>query len=313
MMKITGIGETLLDVIFRDLKPVSASPGGSVLNTLVTLGRLGLNPVFVSDYGDDMVGGMIDRFLNENGVNTNLVERYKNRNSGLAMAFLDKNSDARYQFYKDYPERRLEKTNISFNSGDIFLFSSFFALTFSVRGALTRLLGKAREAGSLILYDPNFRKPHLPELKSLMPMIKENFGFADIIRASNEDFENIFGIRKEEEAYAKTVSLGCQYLVYTANKNQVKIFLPGSSPIKLEVPEIKPISTIGAGDNFNAGLIWSLYRKKVMDNKVLLKDPSFWEYAGRNGIAFATEVCLQFDNFISPDFAMKILSEGKGD
>ncbi len=311
-MKIAGIGETLLDVIFRDLKPVSASPGGSVLNTLVSLGRLGLNPVFISDYGNDMVGGMIDRFLRENGVNTSLVDRYSNRNSGLAMAFLDQNNDARYQFYKDYPEKRLEKTEIKFDSRDIFIFSSFFALTPTVRKPLIRFLNNASNAGSLILYDPNFRKPHLPELKSLMPMIEENFGFANIIRASDEDFENIFGIRQAEEAYAKTLSLGCRYLVYTANKNRVMIFLPEYPPLTLEVPELKPVSTIGAGDNFNAGLIWSLYQRKVTEYSHLLKDPAFWEYAGRNGIAFASEVCLLYDNFISCEFVEKTLSSING-
>ena len=39
MRKVIGIGETVLDIIFKDDEPVSAVPGGSVFNALISLGR----------------------------------------------------------------------------------------------------------------------------------------------------------------------------------------------------------------------------------------------------------------------------------
>ena len=41
MRKIIGIGETILDIIFKNGQPTKALPGGSVFNTMVSLGRLG--------------------------------------------------------------------------------------------------------------------------------------------------------------------------------------------------------------------------------------------------------------------------------
>ena len=41
MRKIIGIGETILDIIFRNNQPSHAVPGGSTFNTLISLGRLG--------------------------------------------------------------------------------------------------------------------------------------------------------------------------------------------------------------------------------------------------------------------------------
>ena len=70
MRKIFGIGETVLDIIFKDGQPQAAKAGGSVLNSAVSMGRMGLPVSFISEYGLDDVGELIDNFLNENGVNT---------------------------------------------------------------------------------------------------------------------------------------------------------------------------------------------------------------------------------------------------
>lgn len=49
MRKIIGIGETILDIIFRNNQPSHAVPGGSTFNTLISLGRLGVPATFISE------------------------------------------------------------------------------------------------------------------------------------------------------------------------------------------------------------------------------------------------------------------------
>ena len=49
MRKVIGIGETLLDIIFKDNKPMEAVPGGSTFNAIVSLGRVGANATFVTE------------------------------------------------------------------------------------------------------------------------------------------------------------------------------------------------------------------------------------------------------------------------
>ena len=43
MRKVIGIGETILDILFKDSQPTAAVPGGSVFNGIISLGRLGVN------------------------------------------------------------------------------------------------------------------------------------------------------------------------------------------------------------------------------------------------------------------------------
>ena len=38
--KIIGIGETVLDIVFREGQPQAAVPGGSVFNSMISLGAL---------------------------------------------------------------------------------------------------------------------------------------------------------------------------------------------------------------------------------------------------------------------------------
>lgn len=45
MKKVIGIGETILDILFKDNRPMNAVPGGSVFNSIVSLGRMGVAPI----------------------------------------------------------------------------------------------------------------------------------------------------------------------------------------------------------------------------------------------------------------------------
>ena len=94
MRKIYGIGETVLDIIFKDDQPQAAKAGGSVLNSAVSMGRMELPVSFISEYGQDDVGNLIDNFLKNNGVDTSSVHHFKDGNTSLALAFLNEKNDA---------------------------------------------------------------------------------------------------------------------------------------------------------------------------------------------------------------------------
>ena len=261
MRKIFGFGETVLDIIFKDGQPVAAKPGGSVLNAFVTMGRLGWNPRFISEYARDDVGALIDSFLTENGVHTGYINRFEDGKSALALAFLDSDNNARYSFYKDFPEKRLQDLPDDLDAGDIILFGSIYASTPEVRDSVLRFLEMGKSRGALIVYDPNFRKAHLAELEKLKPMIIENIGYADIVRGSDEDFRLIFGLEEPADV-ASRIDTSTRLLLLTQNSEEVHIFHK-SNHLKVSAEKINPISTIGAGDNFNAGILHFLLKNGI--------------------------------------------------
>ena len=96
MRKIIGIGETVLDILFKDGVPVKAVPGGSTFNSMISLGRMGLNVSFISEVGNDRVGEMILKALEDSGVDASSVCSFSDGKSPLSLAFLNNNNDAEY-------------------------------------------------------------------------------------------------------------------------------------------------------------------------------------------------------------------------
>ena len=307
MRKIYTIGETLYDIIFQNKRPIASKPGGAMLNTSVTLGRLRLTVNVRSEHGNDPVGTEIKTLLEENHVQTDHIYRYHDGQRAISLAFRDKDNNASYTFYKSYPAERLNIRIPEFRKDDIVIFGSFFALNSEVRDKLLYLLEKAKEQGSIILYDPNFRSTHQDELSSLKPVILQNMSFADIVRGSDEDFKNIFGADTAKQAY-DAIRQHCPALVYTVSSRFVSI-QTSTITAKFGVPEITTISTIGAGDNFNAGIIYGLLRYNVKKDDLAMLTVDDWKKIQEKAVAFAANVCQSYDNYISREFADRIRSE----
>lgn len=304
MKQIFAVGETILDIIFKDGQPRAAKPGGSSFNAAITLGRLGAPVTFISEMGKDRVGDMIGKFLEENGVDSSHVSRYEKGQSAIALAFLNDKSDAEYQFYKDYPNQRLDVDFPDFNADDLLVFGSFYALNPGIRPRVKVLLEKARAAGAMVIYDPNFRSSHLAERDELMSMILENIEYATIVRASDEDMLNIFGVDKAHDAWEKIKSR-CSALIYTANAHGVQL-ITGDLDLWVEVEPITPVSTIGAGDTFNAGLLYGIWINGYSREDISKLGKTEWEHLIQRAVSFSREVCLSYDNYLPAAYASEV-------
>ena len=299
--RIFAIGETVFDIIFKNGKPVASTPGGSMLNTAVSLGRLGLDVQFISEYGRDTVGDMVDGFLRSNGVGTGYACRYDAFPSSLALAFLNENNNAEYTFYKHYPNDRLDITFPELTSKDIVIYGSFYGIEPEIYTRLKPFLEQAHQQNALVIYDPNFRKAHLSGMDIYRPIMLENFSHADIVKGSDEDFEHIFGAQTAIESW-KYIDNKCDMLIYTANKNHVELCMNGVHDL-YSVPPITPLSTIGAGDTFNAGLIYELIKQDISRDTLKLMSEKQCASIVERAIKFAGHVCMSYDNYISPEFA----------
>ncbi|MEZ5196213.1 MAG: carbohydrate kinase [Bacteroidales bacterium] len=298
MRKIFTIGETVYDIIFKSGKPVSSTPGGSMLNTSVSLGRLGLPVSFISEIGKDNIGNMIIHFLEQNKVSTHLVDRFSDGRTALAIAFLDKNNNADYTFYKLYPPERFKIDMPIIRKNDILLFGSFFSISKEVREQFIKIIKTAKENRAICIYDPNFRKPHLKELPEVKRYIDENISFADIVRGSNEDFELILGTKNADDAFNVINKIGCPVLIYTSSDKSVEL-RSNALRLSVPVPGIELISTIGAGDTFNSGLIYKLIKNGIDKSSITAINADNWRDVINTANRFASEVCQSYDNFIS--------------
>ncbi len=304
MRKVYGIGETVLDIIFKNGQPQAAKAGGSVLNSAISMGRMNLPVSFISEYGLDDVGDLIDNFLNANGVNSSYVCRFSDGSTALALAFLNEKNDARYTFYKQFPEKRLDIEFPVIEKDDIVQCGSFYAIWPEIREKFKKFISSARDKGALILYDPNFREGHLSELSTLKPLIIENMKMTTLLRGSDEDFRNIFGVNSVDEAWEVAKNY-CSCLVYTANADGVSVRTTSYSG-KFPVHKIVPVSTIGAGDNFNAGMLTAIYQNNIKGEDLAKVGEAEWTKIITMAVNFATHVCLSYENYVSEEFASEL-------
>ena len=214
MRKVFGIGETILDIIFRNDQPQKAVPGGSVFNGLISLGRLNVPVSFISELGNDRVGDMIRDFMEDNHITTEFVDRFPDGKSPISLAFLDDDKNANYIFYKDYPKQRLDVLFPKLEEDDIVMIGSYYALNPVLREKILELLDQAREKKAIIYYDPNFRSSHKNEAMKLAPTIIENLEYADIVRGSLEDFFYMYGMQDADKIYKDKIKFYCPRFMY---------------------------------------------------------------------------------------------------
>lgn len=291
--RVIGIGETVLDILFKNDQPQKAVPGGSTFNSIVSLGRAGVPSVMVTEVGGDHIGEIICRYLQENGVSSEYVCQHKHIKSHISLAFLNENNDAQYVFYKDHASVSLDGKLPEIGKDDVVLFGSFFAINPVIRPVVGDLLRTAREAGAWLYYDVNYRKDHIPDLPNVMGNIEENMRLADVVRGSTEDFGYMYGLLDSDAVYER-VSHYCSTLILTDGPRSIRVYTPEGCET-YPVQAIETVSTVGAGDNFNAGYIYAMLQGSH-DQASRIEMGQRW----------SQDVCRQIGNNISDDLVAAI-------
>ena len=301
MRKIYCIGETVYDIIFQNGKAIESRPGGPTLNSAVSLGRLQEKVYVVGDQANDGIGNIIADFLVDNNVSTKYLTLYNGAKSRMLLAFLNDSNEPNYSFYKIRVDEKVKINFPEVKKDDIVLFGSFTSIKEEVRDDLVNCLKTSREAGAIIIYDPNFRPAHIKIRDKVIDYICENIHLSHIVKGSNEDFQNIFMTASAHSTREIIKMNGCENLIYTANKYGVNLFTPDFHKI-FDVPRINPVSTVGAGDNFSSGLIYALIKENVYASDLDKLDHDVWRTIIRVAIDFAINVCESYDNYIGHDF-----------
>lgn len=307
MRKVIGIGETVLDIIFKNGNPTSALPGGSVFNAIVSLGRCGVPATMITEVGNDIVGRKAKAFLERNNVATDNVSVMTNCKSPISLAFLDDDNDAEYLFYKDEAHDRLEFSYPEVNPDDIVLFGSFFSVNPVLRPMVVGLLDNARAHGGIIYYDVNYRPAHRADVMRITPDLLDNLDYADIVRGSNADFDVLYRMDDADKVYESETAFYCPRLIYTQGAGPVVVHADNGLRLELPTPKVETVSTIGAGDNFNAGFIYALIRDGITRADI---ERGLTEEQWRGLVAtaqqFAAESCKDIYNYVSDEFASKM-------
>ena len=123
-----------------------------------------------------------------------------------------------------------------------------------------------------------------------MGNIEENMQLADVVRGSVEDFGHLYGLQDGDGIYER-VSRFCSTLILTDGASPIRVYTPEGCET-FAVQPVETVSTVGAGDNFNAGYIYAMMQGKHNQSARI-------EVAQR----WSQDVCRQMGNNISDHLA----------
>jgi fructokinase len=300
---IYAIGETVMDILFKEDKPIDAVPGGSAFNSVISIGRVGVPCAFIGYTGKDHVGDLTVDFLKTNGVDVRFFEQKDKVKSCISLAFLDERGDAHYVFYKDTPvSNSLLDRKLGFQAGDILLLGSYYAVSAGTRSQIKGVLDAAATAGATVYYDLNFRSSHKDELPELMPAILDNFRRATVVRGSADDFEVMWGERDARKIYKEHIARYCRIFICTSGAGRITVCTPDAA-WDFDAQQVADVvSTVGAGDNFNAGFLCALFRRQISLSGCIEK--ADMAPLIESGVRFASAVCRSTENYVPASFKM---------
>ena len=121
---------------------------------------------------------------------------------------------------------------------------------------------------------------------------------ADIVRGSTEDFLYLYGMHDGQAVYEHVKPM-CRTLILTDGARSIRVYTPDGC-LTYPVQQIETVSTVGAGDNFNAGYIYAILQG--INNQ-----------AERIAMAqrWSQDVCRQMSNNISDTLVAELTTERK--
>lgn len=303
MSKTVGIGECLCEEIHRSGEHQTTVAGGSVLNAIVSLARTGIKTAFVSGIGSDDKGVMVGDFLRQNGVPTDYIAINEGVMTTLSVAELGDNNDATYTFRRDRKACLPPKVMPTMQRNDVLLLGSYYAVSSDMRPFVSQLLCSAREKRAIIVYDINFRPNHSNSLPEVKKNILENMHYADIVRASRDDLREVFSTGSPQTVFDNHLAAFGTPLICTDGAKTITLIDHRGSTHYYNVPPTPTVSTIGAGDNFNAGLIYGINESRI-SSQMLRKGLStdVWDRLISRATMFSQAACQSLFNYVPKDF-----------
>jgi fructokinase len=121
-------------------------------------------------------------------------------------------------------------------------------------------LAMIEDAGgsTTISFDPNCRPNLVGHKARYVDQMNAFAAAADIVRMSDVDFEFLYGGNDYGERARSLIAAGTSLVVVTRGIKGAQAWHKAGGPVKVEAPTISVMDTIGAGDSFQAALLFAL-------------------------------------------------------
>lgn len=232
--------------------------GGSCLNIAVGMARLGAPAGFVGGISTDLFG----RIVADHALNSQVDLRFATRSAHqTTLAFVRYvGGEPQYAFYDEATASR----NWTYWAGAI-PFDEIEAIhvgstTLANDQGAAQAFAMIEDAGgaTTISFDPNCRPNLVGDKARYIDRMDTFAAAADIVRMSDVDFEFLHGRGDYGEKAMSLIGAGTSLVVVTQGIKGAQAWHRAAGPVRVEAPVIDVVDTVGAGDSFQAALLFAL-------------------------------------------------------
>jgi fructokinase len=259
MTDVVALGELLIDFAHKSsdsagYPTLAAQPGGAPGNFLAALQRYGCSTALLGKVGDDAFGHLLVNTLRELGIGTRGILCDPAVFTTLAFVTLDSTGNREFSFArKPGADTCLTAGEVDYSLIDgarVFHFGTLSLTAEPARAATRAAVAYAKQAGKLVSFDPNLRKPLWASEAEAKEQMEWGLGQSDIVKISDEEVDFLWGLSPEEGAQRLLKEYGVK-LVYVTLGPKGCHFANQNGCGEVASPSgIQVVDTTGAGDIF---------------------------------------------------------------
>jgi fructokinase len=261
---LLSCGDALIDFLsvksFDGRDALLPVVGGSCLNVAIGLARLGAPAGFVGGMSTDLFGHMIAEHAEASGVDLRYCQRSA-RPTTLAFVRTVE-GEARYAFYDEGSAARhwsYRPGSLPFADIDAIHIGSTTLVDAAASAETLRLVEDA--GGSTTLsFDPNCRPNLVGDKAGYARRMEEFAARADILRLSEDDFGFLYGDSDHAAKATALLGAGIRLFVLSRGTLGAQAWHARAGVVEVTAPQAAIVDTVGAGDSFQAGLLFALRR-----------------------------------------------------
>ena len=264
---ILTCGESLIDMLPRTTEDGEAAfapyAGGSVFNTAIALGRLGVPVQFFTGLSTDLFGAVLEERLQASNVDTALAKR-SDRPTTLAFVKFE-DGHARYAFYDENTAGRMLTVADLPDVPDSVTACFFGSISLAVEPCATAYatLLERSAARKVVMIDPNIRPSFIGDETAYRARIAGLIAMADIVKLSDEDLAWLEGAGGTEDLARGLLARGPD-LVCVTEGSEGALAVTETDTVRVPAQKVEVADTVGAGDTFSAGVLASLHQAGVL-------------------------------------------------
>ncbi|MCG8155953.1 sugar kinase [Brenneria goodwinii] len=305
---IAVIGECMIELSQKGTD-LSRGFGGDTLNTAVYIARqvqpdaLGVH--YVTALGTDSFSEEMIAAWQQEGVQTDLIQRLDNKLPGLYFIETDDSGERTFYYWRNDAAARYwldsadaEKICRELAHFDYLYLSgiSLAILNAESRQRLLSLLLACRANGGKVIFDNNYRPRLWQSKEETQQAYTDMLSCTDIAFLTLDDEDMLWGAKPVAEVLARTHGLGVTEIIIKRGADSCLVSQPGQELIDVpavKLPKDKVVDTTAAGDSFSAGYL-----------AVRLNGGSAQEAARRGHLTAST--VIQYRGAIIPQEAMPV-------